>query len=103
MGSHHRFILREILRGCNFIMSKLNYPGQPPLGPDPVRLTCPHCQQNITTAVTKDPSGTAWAICVVCCLVGCWPCAPCFLCSDSYTESTHKCPNCGKFIGKYSA
>ena len=46
--SHHRFILREILRGWNFIMSKLNHPGQPPLGPDPVRLTCPHCRENVS-------------------------------------------------------
>ena len=57
----------------------------------------------ITTAVSKDASDTAWILCFVCCCLGFWPCAPCFLCSDSHADTTHTCPKCGKFIGKYNA
>jgi len=77
----------------------------PSFGFRPVTMTCPNCQQNITTATDSRPSASAWVVravlCVVLCLVGLWPCACIPCCVGSMQKVSHKCPNCNHFLGRY--
>jgi len=74
----------------------------PRYGFRPVNMTCPHCNQNITTATQSEPSAMAYVISAVLCVLQlyCCVCIPC--CIDSLQSTTHKCPNCKHFLGRYS-
>ncbi|KAL7641527.1 UNVERIFIED_CONTAM: hypothetical protein RMT77_007398 [Armadillidium vulgare] len=70
------------------------------LGPDSVRVTCPHCGADMSTTVIKDPSIAAYVSALVLFLVGC-VCGCCLIpfCMDSCKNVEHRCAHCKKFVG----
>ena len=79
----------------------VKYMNPPNLGPNPVTMTCPHCQSQIRTSTGSDPGALAWILGGVLCVVGLWPCACIPCCIDSLNSVTHKCPKCKQFLGRY--
>ncbi|KAG5676620.1 hypothetical protein PVAND_006440 [Polypedilum vanderplanki] len=76
---------------------------QASFGPNPQPMTCPQCRANIVTTVNNEPSTKTHLIALVICLVGGW--AGCCLipyCTSSCQAQTHKCPNCGNFLGTHN-
>ena len=51
-------------------------PVPPQVGRDPVTMTCPHCQANITTAITTEAGTVAWVsagfLCAISCCLFAW-------------------------------
>eukprot|EP00092_Neocalanus_flemingeri_P079961 GFUD01099663.1.p1 GENE.GFUD01099663.1~~GFUD01099663.1.p1 ORF type:complete len:153 (-),score=30.97 GFUD01099663.1:525-935(-) len=80
----------------------ITIPQMPMSGPDSMMTTCTSCKVNVSTKTDKEltNSGWIWAICMF--FFGIWPCCllPCFM--SSCNSTTHKCPNCNAFIGRYS-
>jgi len=73
---------------------------QAPLGPESVRMQCPHCHADISTETDKTPSSKAWIVGLVLgffCL--CLACIPC--CMDDCQTTKHNCPNCKAYLGKF--
>jgi len=83
------------------VITQVHYVQAPSFGFRPVIMTCPNCQQNITTTTDSEPSALAWVVGAVLCLVGLWPCACIPCCVDSMQQVSHKCPNCKHFLGRY--
>jgi len=79
----------------------VQYVQAPQFGHRPVTMTCPHCQNHVTTSIESEPSAMAWIVGAVLCVMGLWcfSCIPC--CIDSMQSVTHKCPNCKNFLGRY--
>lgn len=80
---------------------QVQYVQAPNFGYRPVNMTCPHCQNHVTTTTDSEPSAMAWIVGAVLCFVGLWcfSCIPC--CIDSMQSVTHKCPSCKNFLGRY--
>merc|ERR1719203_15094 len=75
---------------------------QPPdLGHRPTTLTCPNCQNQVTTTIESEPSAITWIACGLLCFAGLWCCSCVPFCIDSLKNVTHKCPSCSKVMGKY--
>merc|ERR1712112_114991 len=67
----------------------------------PIAMTCPHCQQSITTTTSTSVGGCAWVTGGVLCLFGCWPCACIPCCVDDCLDFNHNCPSCNRVLGTY--
>merc|ERR1712112_573636 len=67
----------------------------------PIAMTCPHCQQSITTTTSTSVGGFAWVAGGVLCLFGCWPCACIPCCVDDCLDFNHNCPSCNRVLGTY--
>ena len=48
----------------------VNYINPPNFGPRSVRMTCPQCQSQISTATTSEPGPMAWILAGVLCFLG---------------------------------
>ncbi|XP_034941572.1 lipopolysaccharide-induced tumor necrosis factor-alpha factor homolog [Chelonus insularis] len=70
-------------------------------GPDPMRMTCPHCQASISTRVDTEPNTKTHLFALLLCILGCWPCAPCPYCMDTCLAKKHYCPACKQYLGQY--
>ncbi|XP_056019494.1 cell death-inducing p53-target protein 1 homolog isoform X4 [Ostrea edulis] len=68
----------------------------------PVHTKCPHCQAEIVTATSYETGTFAWIICLVLCLVGCWPCCLIPFCVDGCKDVIHSCPNCHQTMGRFN-
>ena len=67
-------------------------------GHKPVAMTCPNCQEFITTKTDSKPSALAWILGAVLCFVLCC-CIP--FCVGSLNQVTHSCPSCNTILGFY--
>merc|ERR1712179_22212 len=70
----------------------------------PIAMTCPHCQQSITTTTSTSVGGCAWVTGLAIFFFSggaCCPCAfiPC--CVDDCLDYTHSCPSCNRVLGSY--
>ncbi|KAL7641530.1 UNVERIFIED_CONTAM: hypothetical protein RMT77_007401 [Armadillidium vulgare] len=66
-------------------------------------LTCPYCQNNMSTRIVTSPSTTAHVLAFCLCVCGCWlGCCliPYFV--DSLQEVRHYCSNCNAYLGRYN-
>merc|ERR1711936_927348 len=68
------------------------------VGRDPVSLTCPHCQANITTDIRVEAGTVAWVSAGFLCAMSCCLLAWLPLCMPSLKDVTHRCPNCNALI-----
>ena len=82
-------------------VTQVQYVQGPIFGHRAVTMVCPHCQNNITTRTSSEPSALAWIIGGVLCFVGLWPCCCIPCCIDSLNQVTHSCPSCGNTLGRY--
>lgn len=95
--------------------SSPQYPGSPPatvvvryvqapsFGTQTARMTCPYCQYEIWTKTRNEgPGAMAWLWGGLLCLLGFGLCACIPCCMDSLSDVSHSCPNCKKFLGRYS-
>ncbi|CRL00353.1 CLUMA_CG013626, isoform A [Clunio marinus] len=76
---------------------------QPLYGAHPANVTCPHCNQPVTTKISyKIGCGNHLAAGVLC-ICGLFPCAilPYLFC-DSLSNVIHNCPKCDGYIGTYT-
>jgi len=73
------------------------------VGRDPVSLTCPHCQANITTDIRVEAGTVAWVSAGFLCAMSCCLLAWLPLCMPSLKDVTHRCPNCNALIGRFKA
>merc|ERR1712133_322418 len=73
------------------VVTQVQYVQGPSFGHRAVTMVCPHCQNNITTRTSSEPSALAWIIGGVLCFVGAWPCACIPCCIDSLNQVTHTC------------
>ena len=83
------------------VITQVQYVQAPSFGHRPVNMTCPHCQQNITTATRSESSAMAWILCGALCVFGIWPCCLIPFCVDSMQAVTHSCPACKITLGRY--
>merc|ERR1712137_499600 len=63
-------------------------------GKEPVMANCNVCNTTANTLVDKRLKDNGLIIMMVCCAMGCFPCALFPLCDDSYTRATHRCGSC---------
>merc|ERR1711934_535239 len=75
--------------------------GQIRLNQYPATMTCPYCQQNITTTTESSVGCFAWLIGGALCFFGCFPCACIPCCVDDCMDFTHSCPSYKRMIGTY--
>ncbi|XP_052071642.1 cell death-inducing p53-target protein 1 homolog isoform X4 [Mytilus californianus] len=68
----------------------------------PVNTACPHCRAQVITATQYETGTFAWIICLVLCIVGCWPCCLIPFCVDGCKDVTHSCPNCKQVISRWN-
>merc|ERR1712013_802463 len=68
------------------VVTQVQYVQGPSFGHRAVTMVCPHCQNNITTRTSSEPSALAWIIGGVLCFVGAWPCACIPCCIDSLNQ-----------------
>ncbi|XP_063444544.1 cell death-inducing p53-target protein 1 homolog isoform X2 [Mytilus trossulus] len=68
----------------------------------PVNTSCPHCHAQVITATQYETGTFAWIICLVLCIVGCWPCCLIPFCVDGCKDVTHSCPNCKQVISRWN-
>lgn len=70
-------------------------------GYQPVRINCPHCNNDVVTEIQHEVGGLAWMICGIIVLVGVFI-APCILlgccfipfCISDCKDVSHYCPHC---------
>jgi hypothetical protein len=77
--------------------------GTSEFGTSPISLNCPFCYRPITTDTECECNGCSCCLCLLTCCI-------CYMCIQSCRgksvcccDYTHKCPNCGHFLGKYSS
>ncbi|XP_019635458.1 PREDICTED: lipopolysaccharide-induced tumor necrosis factor-alpha factor homolog [Branchiostoma belcheri] len=82
-------------------------PDHPTRSKDPVRMTCPTCQQNIETTITREIGLFTWLAVGFIFLMGFalplfWL-GCCFIpmCIPSCKDTRHTCPNCDTHLGTY--
>ncbi|CAD6190580.1 unnamed protein product [Caenorhabditis auriculariae] len=75
--------------------------GTVPLGSAPMRMQCPHCQQQIITQTEMKSGLLAWLLCGGLVLFGCWLCCCIPFCINACQDMHHSCPNCRRYIGTY--
>ncbi|XP_031622324.1 lipopolysaccharide-induced tumor necrosis factor-alpha factor homolog [Contarinia nasturtii] len=61
-------------------------------------VTCNSCQKPLHTRVAFRSTCCTHLGFLLCCIIGCIPCAPCVYCMDSCREPGLKCVNCGKRV-----
>ena len=100
------------------VVTQVQYVQAPTFGYRPVNMTCPHCQNNITTrsdnihtktlcltlsicSTRSESSALSWIICGALCVFGIWPCCLIPFCIDSMQAVTHTCPSCKMTLGRY--
>nr|XP_049704511.1 lipopolysaccharide-induced tumor necrosis factor-alpha factor homolog [Helicoverpa armigera] len=85
----------------NYVPAGVNVGQGPFIGPKESPMTCPSCQQSITTKVEyKSTMGTH--ICALMfCMVGFIPCMIIPYCVKSCRNADHYCPECNAFLGTY--
>ncbi|XP_075264342.1 uncharacterized protein LOC142356286 isoform X1 [Convolutriloba macropyga] len=72
------------------------------LGTDPMQVTCPNCQQNVTTQLDYQKGCLTWLICGLLCLFGLFlGCCLIPFCVNSCKDVVHTCPNCKVVIGTH--
>ncbi|CAH8575370.1 unnamed protein product [Schistosoma turkestanicum] len=71
-------------------------------GPDPAKIRCPFCGEEITTRTVYKPGLLTWVGCfgiffvggiLGCCLIP--------FCCDSCKDADHYCPVCNHYLGLY--
>ncbi|XP_054156189.1 lipopolysaccharide-induced tumor necrosis factor-alpha factor homolog [Oppia nitens] len=74
----------------------------PELGPDPVPLTCGHCDALVLTETRPAPGLLAYVLGTCICILGFW-CGCCLIpCMLEMTQDVeHRCPNCRTYLGRY--
>jgi len=72
-----------------------------PLGPEPVFITCPHCNVQKMTRLHYEPSARTHLMAALFCLLGLWCCVCLPYCAGSCMNASHYCGNCNKFLGTY--
>lgn len=79
----------------------------PGYGYNPIRVSCPHCQAEVVTAVEYEVGGMAWLICGIIVLVGLFIFFPvllgcCFIpfCINDCKDAVHICPNCRQTLAR---
>jgi len=72
-----------------------------PLGKEPANMTCPTCQERITTNITEETSAMGYIGALLCCVLGLW-CGCCLIPINQCKEVSHFCPKCKAFLGKYT-
>lgn len=68
-------------------------------GPEPSRMTCPHCRALIDTATEQQFSSIGWLSVLL--LIGSVCCCWIPFCIDSCYDVRHCCPNCRAHLGEY--
>ena len=76
-----------------------NFPSRA-YGRYPQKIRCVSCQRKGATAVSLQVGTGAWAVALVLCLFGFFPCmcVPCFV--DDCKDAKHRCSNCGQPCGQ---
>ena len=64
----------------------------------PMNLKCFYCGYHGMTRCFRTSGTATWATFAVCCLLGCWLCAPCMFCIDNLKDYTHFCTNCNTLL-----
>ena len=81
----------------------VQYVQAPRFGTRSARMICPYCQCEIETRTRNEgPGAMAWLWGGLLCLLGFGLCACIPCCMDSLSDVSHSCPNCKKFLGRYS-
>jgi len=99
-------IIRDYLNQKTTITTSGNFETEPITSPDyrsvPITMTCPYCKALITTK-TED---RFQILACICCLIF-WLFYCCFqICRNKNLlccNTTHRCPNCGRYLGSYDA
>lgn len=69
------------------------------LGDNPATLTCPNCNNSVTSVVTKEMGLMVWLAAGGMCIIGLWPCACIPFCITDLYDSKHTCPVCKHHLG----
>ncbi|KAE8752659.1 hypothetical protein FOCC_FOCC000781 [Frankliniella occidentalis] len=71
------------------------------VGPEPTRLTCPHCHSQVTTNVEHSSNSRTHLFALLLCLI--CPLGCCFIpyCTNSCMAAAHSCPVCHQHLGTY--
>uniref|UniRef100_A0A2A4JBS3 LITAF domain-containing protein n=1 Tax=Heliothis virescens TaxID=7102 RepID=A0A2A4JBS3_HELVI len=85
----------------NFVPVGINMGPGPFIGPQESTLTCPSCQQRITTKVEYKITMRNHIFALMFCMVGCLPCILIPYCVKSCRNADHYCPECNAFLGTY--
>ncbi|XP_055854601.1 lipopolysaccharide-induced tumor necrosis factor-alpha factor homolog isoform X4 [Episyrphus balteatus] len=75
----------------------------PPVGPKPIRLTCPSCRADVLSDMKHEPTTKTHLMALLLFCFFCWPCVCLPYCMDSCQNANHYCPNCNAFIGTYQS
>lgn len=65
------------------------------VGSNPFILTCPQCQNTVTTSIDYESSTRTHVAAALLCIFGLWPCLWIPYCTPCCRNTTHNCPNCG--------
>lgn len=65
------------------------------VGPTPIIVTCPQCQNTVTTSIDYESSGRTHVTAALLCLFGFWPCLWIPYCTPCCRNTTHNCSRCG--------
>jgi len=71
------------------------------MGGESRRMTCPHCQAEISTTVIYKDGRMTHIAALILCLFGCYCCCCIPYCMDSCKDAEHECPNCHRHLGTY--
>ncbi|XP_026666916.1 lipopolysaccharide-induced tumor necrosis factor-alpha factor homolog isoform X2 [Ceratina calcarata] len=85
---------------CKCIYLAIAY--MPAFGSESQRMTCPHCQANISTEVKSEANIKTHAFALALCVFGLWCFVCCPYCMDSCLTKKHYCPNCNAYLGEQS-
>ncbi|UJR09030.1 hypothetical protein I4U23_013279 [Adineta vaga] len=67
----------------------------------PIECICTHCQQRIITRLEKKNGALNWLTCGGAVFLGCFlGCCLIPFCIDGLKNTSHYCPNCGKFLAE---
>ena len=69
------------------------------LGRIPLEYTCPFCSHTGRTKVTHEFSTGSLIYIVAACFLF-WPAVFCVCCCKELQDSTHRCKNCGRVVGR---
>ncbi|RWS12571.1 hypothetical protein B4U79_08630 [Dinothrombium tinctorium] len=86
----------------NYLPVVQNFIDTPIYSPDPMRMTCLTCRQDIVTVTVPEAGLLTWLLCGGLTLMGCFwgPCLYPF-CIEETKDVIHECPNCQTSIGMY--
>ncbi|XP_014206793.1 lipopolysaccharide-induced tumor necrosis factor-alpha factor homolog [Copidosoma floridanum] len=72
----------------------------PVFGSEPQNARCPHCHTEMFTRTETAITPMTHIVFILCCLFGCFCCAPFAYCTDSCTEKKHYCSRCNHYLGQ---